>query len=233
MFFVLLFMLFTIFLIGVDTSFAGPGGIIKAATKTFWGKIIILCLMIFFLPLIIKYMITRRIQVIKTRKQLRLLGRQVPYFEWMALKNRIHDIFIWVHSAWDKKKMDIAEEYMSQWYKQNQQLILDKWERDKVKNIVSDVKIKELTPLFVYSDTDNGDERIVVEITAEMRDYLVDKETGKVVDGDKTIGDVTTVWTFIRIDNKWVLTMIEADGTVFEYLKEPNYIPQIVENILS
>lgn len=233
MFFVFFFIFIATLLIAVDPSYAGPGGLIKAAAKTFWGKVIMFFLVLFFLPLIIWYMITRWIQTNKTRKQLRKLALQVPHFEWIALKNRIHEVFMWVHSAWDQKKMDIAEDYMSPWYKQNQQLILDKWERDGVENIVSDVNIKELTPLYVYSDARHGDERIVVEITAAMRDYLVEKETGKVVSGDKTIGDVTTVWTFIREDNKWVLNMIESEDTVEDYLKEPNHIPQIVEEVSS
>lgn len=52
----------------------------------------------------------------------------------------------------------------------------------------------------------------MIEIRAEMRDYLVDKATGRVAQGDKTLGTSTTVWSFAHEDGRWLLSNIEPEG---------------------
>ena len=88
--------------------------------------------------------------------------------------------------------MQLAGDFMTDWYQLNQQLQLDKWDRDGVRNVTADVRIKRLTPLHVrHEPTAPENDRIVVEIVAELRDYLVDKASAKVVQGDKTLGVAT------------------------------------------
>ncbi len=212
--------------VAVDPAVAGPGGIIKAAARTTWGKVVFGLLVILFLPLIVWYVVKRALLVRRTRKALRELGRQVPYFDWLPLRERISEVFVWVHSAWDQGKMQVACDYMTEWYRMNQQLQLDKWQRDGLKNVTSDVTIKRLTPLHVsYDPAAPQNDRIVVEIDAEMRDYLVESATGQVVKGDKTLGDSTTIWSFVRENGRWVLSNIEPDAMGMEYLSEPNRVP--------
>ncbi len=226
----ILLLAFAACLIGLaiaEPALAGPGGLIKQATNTFWGKMVLLGLVLFFLPLIILNLFKRARLVKKTRQALRELSRQAPHFEWMRLKERISEVFLWVHEAWDQKKMEVSEDFMTSWYMQNQQIILDKWERDGLENIVSDVRLKKITPIYVACDPrDESNDRIVVEINAEMRDYLVD-QSGKVVTGDKTLGEVTTVWSFVRDEGKWLLSMIEEQETVGSYLEEPDMVPEV------
>ncbi len=218
-----------IFIMGADSAMAGPGGIIKKAVNTFWGRVIVVAILLFFAPLIILYLLQRFIRIRRTRTELRKLGKHVPHFEWMFIKERIHGVFAWVHSAWDQKKMEVAGDFMTHWYMQNQQLILDKWGRDGVVNIVSDVLIKEIIPLhFHHYPGEPEKDRIVVEIDAEMRDYLAEKSSGKIVQGDKTLGRVTTVWSFLRENDQWVLNLIEDSETAEDYLKEPNIIPAAI-----
>jgi hypothetical protein len=227
---ILIVLFFTLF--AADQIFAGPGGIIKQAAKTFWGKVVLIGLLIFFAPLIIYMSIKRWFLIRRTRRELRDLEMLAPHFEWMQLKERISDIFVWVHSAWDQKKMELAKDFMTPWYIQNQQLTLDKWERDGLENIVSDVTIKKITPVYVAHDPDDAaKDRIIVEIEAEMRDYLLEKSTGQVVKGDKTLGDVTTVWNLVREGGRWVLSMIEDAGTADDYLREPNKVPAVIREV--
>ena len=82
-----------------------------------------------------------------------------------------------------------------------------------------------MTPLYIAQNIkDETKNRISVEIEAEMRDFMIDKKTGKVIEGDKTLGDVTTIWSFVWQDNRWVLNLIEADEMSMDYLTEKNKV---------
>lgn len=215
--------------LAVDPAWAAPGGFIKLAARSTWGKVVFALLVILFLPLILWYGVKRTLLVRRTRKALRQLGQQAPHFDWLPLKERITDVFTWVHSAWDQGKLQLARDYMTEWYRMNQQLQLEKWERDGLRNVTSDVKIKRLTPLHVCHDPAAPEhDRIVVEIDAQMRDYLVESATGKVVQGDKALGDSSTIWSFVRENGRWVLSNIESDDMGMEYLAEPNRVPVAV-----
>lgn len=53
-----------------------------------------------------------------------------------------------------------------------------------------------------------------------MRDYLIERATGRIAQGDKTLGLQTTVWTFVHENGRWLLSNIESDATAFDYLRE-------------
>ncbi len=214
------------FALAAEPALAAPGGIIKQAASTFWGKMFFSALLLLFAPLLIWNAVKRKILVTRTRRNLRSIAEVEPQFEWIGFKERVTEVFTWVHSAWDQKKMALANDYMTVWYLQNQQLILDKLGRDGLENVVSDVIIQKITPLYVCCDTqDPSRNRITVEIAAEMRDYLVDKSSQKVVKGDKTLGHLTTVWNFVWSEERWLLSMIEEVDTAMSYLSEPDKVP--------
>jgi hypothetical protein len=113
------------------------------------------------------------------------------------------------------------------WFAGNQQLKLDKWKRDGLRNVTSDVTIKRLTPLYLSHELGSPEpDRIVVEIRAEMRDYLVKEATAEVAEGDKTLGELTSVWSFVHEGGRWLLSSIEPDSTSLEYLAEPDRVRQ-------
>ena len=216
-------------LLAPDPLLAGPGAIVKQAARTTLGKIVFGVLVVVFLPLIVWFMAKRAILVRRTRASLQQLGMRVSHFSWLPLKERITEVFGWVHSAWDRQKMELARGYMTEWYVRNQQLQLDKWERDGLRNVTSDVRIKTITPLYVSHDPASPQEdRVVVEIVAEMRDYVVEAATGQVVQGDKALGELSTIWSFVREDGAWVVANIEADDMVLEYLTMPDRVPLAV-----
>lgn len=208
-----------------DIAFAGPGGIIKEASNTFWGQIIMFGLLLFFTPLIIWYSVKRHILIKRIKKLLKQIALSDHRFEWMELKDRFTQVFYWVHSAWDQQKMDLAKDHVSDWYMKNQQFLLDKWEKEGLENKVSNVKIKSITPLYIVQNIkDDNKNRITVEIEAEMRDFMINKQTGKVVEGDKKLGNMTTIWSFVWQNDNWVLNLIEADDMSMEYLSEKSKV---------
>src|SRR5262249_3896774 len=87
--------------------------------------------------------------------------------------------------------------------------------------------IESITPLFVQHVTspDGAGSRVVVDIKAKVVDYMQEKATGKVVQGDQKVGELDTVWTFIWEKDAWKLNLIEAGSQEWTYLFTPNELP--------
>lgn len=219
--------LMTFFLLAHTAAWAGPGGIVKAAVMTPVGRIIMLALAVIFSPFIIYYAIKRARQIRKTREDLVKLAALYPQYRWLDIQDRATAAFQWVWSAWGRQKMETASAYTTSWYMQNQQLQLDEWEYRGLQNVCRLDTIKSIVPLFVQHNATNDGEgsRMVVAITARVVDYLQDKATGKLVEGDKQVGDSSTVWTFVWQENAWRLNLIQPDTMEWEYLAMPNELP--------
>ena len=215
--------------ISVQTVMAGPGGrIADIAFRTFWGRLFLVIAGIILLPLVLFFWIREYRAVKQTTQDLKVLAAKNPAFDWMSLKEQIANVFHQVHSAWRKEDMQRAEEVMTTWYWQNQQMaFLDQWERDGLINHCRVKKIKSIKPLFVCRrGTDQSIEgsRLVVLISAEMEDYLADRKTGKIVEGKEGFNDVETVWTYLFERGNWVVSNIEERDTWYGYARTPNEI---------
>ena len=220
------------FLFQIQDVLAGPGGkILKEVFDTPLGKIVGLILGIIFLPFIIYVNMREMIGVKKTQRDLKkLAGAHPRIFGWFNIKNRVQEVFGQVHSAWGKENMSEASEWMTSWYWQNQQLVyLDKWERQGLVNVCDVRKILKIKPLHLECSKEKGFEgsRLVFSIEANMEDYLMERETGKVVEGKKGYKDGTTVWTFILENGKWKAENIEEDTFSLAYAKMKNVIPEL------
>ena len=223
--------LIVIFLIIVAVNepvLAGAGGsIAKAITKSFWGKLVIAAITIIFLPLILYMYITEYIAVRRTQKDLRFLAQKFKAFDWISLRQRIQDVFMRVQAGWDKGDVSEVNEWMDDWYWQNQQYVyLDRWSNEGLKNITKIQKINSIRPIYVsYSgEADAQNSRLVVLIDAEMQDYLVRITDSIVVEGDREFKSVEKVWTFVFINNKWVVQNIEDTAMSRIYIKEANVV---------
>lgn len=217
-----------IWLLCAAPVWAAPGGIIKAAAKTLVGQIILGILTVIFLPVIVYYSVRSRRSVRRTKSDLTLLAQNYPQYEWLGAKDRIMSTFNWVWSAWAQQKMSIASDFTTSWYWQNQQLQLNDWERRGVENVCHVEKIVSITPIFVQhaAQEDGEGSRLVVSIKAKVVDYLQEKDTGKIVQGDKKSGDLETIWTFLWQEGAWRLNLIEASTEEWNYLFAPNQLPE-------
>ncbi len=222
------FWLMAIFLTACTISWAGPAGIIAdAAFRTPVGRIITGLLAVLLSPFIIYYMIKHAKQVRRTREDLSRLTALHPQYRWLDVKDRAMATFTWVWSAWGKQKMDAAAAYTTSWYMQNQQMLLDDWTDRGVENVCRLNSIKRVEPLFVQHNESNEGKgsRMVVGIAAKVVDYLIDKSTGKILEGSKKVTDLTTIWTFVWEDGAWMLNLIEPQTMEWEYLLLPNELP--------
>jgi Tim44-like domain len=212
---------------------AAPGGKIASAIfRSFWGRILLAILCIIFLPLIIYISAVECLAERRTLKDLKRLSQISPKFDWLQIEDRVTECFHQVHSAWRKEDMQRAVEWMTDWYWQNQQIAyLDRWEQDGLVNHCRVRNISSIRPLFIRFCEREGsydDSRLVVAITANMEDYLAERQTGKVVQGKKGYTDVTSLWTFLLVDGRWVVANIEQDTMTTTYAKMANEIPELL-----
>jgi hypothetical protein len=210
-----------------DTAFAGPGGIIKAASYSPIVRIVLAVVVVVLLPLITWLLVKRGLHIRQTRKDLAALAVVHPQYRWLDVKDRVTETFTWVWSAWSTQKMEQASSYTTHWYWQNQQMLLEQWAEQGLENVCRLGRIESITPLFVQHNPANDGERsrLVVVITARVVDYMLDRNTGKVVQGDKKEGALETIWTFMWVDGAWRLNLIEAGTEELTYLFMPNEVP--------
>ena len=215
-------------LLAPEAAYAAPGGIIKLAAKSTFGKIIMAVLAIIFLPFIIYFSAKSAIQTRRTLNDLKTLTATMPHYRWLDAKDRVTEVFQWVWEGWTQHKMSLADGYITPWYRQNQQLQLDQWEREGLENVCRVEKIENIKPLFVQHNAHNNGEgsRLVVMVTAKVVDYLREKSSGRIVQGDDKVGELETVWTFKWEEGAWKLNLIEDGQREFEYLFAPNELPQ-------
>lgn len=221
-------MLLSIFLMSMfitTTVYASPGGIIaKEVARSPLGKLFFAIITILLLPYLIYSAIKKRISISRTQKILYQLSRLNNNFSWSILNERSHAIITHVYSAWKKTDIEVAKEWMTSWYWQNQKItVLENWEEDGLQNICKLHKIRSVKPLHIeYREKEKGDgegSRIALNVTVVLTDYLINKDTEKVVEGDKQKKELENVWTIILTDGQWKLSLIEDSSEALSYAK--------------
>jgi len=223
-------------LIVAEPAFAGPGGKIASAVfETFWGRVVLGILAIIFLPFACYVMINERIAEHRTRKDLRFMASYSSLFEWLKVQERAKDCFYRVHSGWENEDLSNVSGWMTDWYWQNQQQVhLERWKRKGLINICYVKKITKIKPLlFVHRNHDNQheDSMVVISISAKMKDYLQDRESGKVVEGSKKYKVVETIWSFTLENGQWKVSDIEEDDMCLIYAKTMRELPMIESTV--
>lgn len=219
-----------IFLLFIDPVYAGPGGAVaKALFKTWWGKLLLIAIAIIFLPLIIYVKFREYFAVKKNKQELLKLGAVNKDFKWSILEKNVRNVFERVHIAWDKENMKEVSSYASHWYWQNQQLVyLDEWKRKNLKNICNLKSVGRIKPLHLeITDQENLEgSRIAFSITANIEDYLIHRDTKKVVQGRKGYDDEEKVWIMEYIEGNWLLDDIREGDLSLAFAKLANVIPE-------
>ncbi|KZY63542.1 Tim44-like domain-containing protein, partial [Oleiphilus sp. HI0066] len=219
-----------------DPALAGPGGKIASTIyESFWGKVLLVVLFIAFLPLIILNTIKKKLAEKRARKDLAYMTRYSDVFDWLSLQQRFKDSFLRVHKGWANEDLSDASKWMTDWYLQNQQQVyLENWKSQGVKNICDVKKLKTITPILFqhknHSDNHEGS-KLVVSMTANMNDYLEHLKTGEVVEGSKKYKDVETIWMFTLEDGIWKVSAIEEVATLMSFVKAVKDMPPIESTV--
>ena len=225
-------------LIYVEPALAGPGGkIASAAFETFWGRIILGLLLIFFLPLIIYVMLREKLAERRARKDLRFMAKYSAKFDWLKIQERAKDCFFRVHCGWEKEDLSGVSSWMMDWYWQNQQVVhLDKWKKEGLVNVCDVKMITNIKPLlFVHRNNgkEHEDSMVVISIEANIKDYLQARSTGKVVEGSKRYKEVETIWSFTMDNGEWKVSDIEEGSMSLAYAKLVKELPNIESTLVS
>jgi len=225
-------------LVTVEPALAGPGGkIARAAYETFWGRVILAGLTIFFLPLIVYVLLKEKFAERRARKDLRFMAGHSALFEWLKIQERAKDCFYRVHSSWEKEDLSDVSGWMTDWYWQNQQLAhLNRWKNEGLKNVCEVKKITNIKPLLFIHRNEGGEHEnsmVVLSIEARMKDYLENRTTKKVVEGSKKVKEVETVWSFTLENGAWKVSDIEEDTMSLAYAKLVKELPPIESTVVS
>tara|TARA_R110002167_G_scaffold42663_8_gene129563 strand:- start:1547 stop:2200 length:654 start_codon:yes stop_codon:yes gene_type:complete len=209
--------------------FAGPGGtVVKAIFKTWWGKVLMSIIGIILLPLIIYVYFREFLAIKKCKKELLVLGKKNRDFSWLNLDKNVRNIFSRVYIAWNNQDLKEASSYISHWYWQNQQLVhLDEWKKENLVNVCKVDGIKSVKPLYleITDDTNLEGSRIAFLITANIMDYLKNKDTNKIVQGSSKFDDEEKIWVMEYTDGNWVLDDIQDGQLSLAFAKIKNVIP--------
>ena len=223
----------------ITELFAAPGGkIVRDLFDTPLGKVIGVLLVVILFPLIIRSYFKQKKAVKETRTKLGQLTKiDFELFDEINLKNRMTDIFTRVHKAWSERDLDNCEEYMTHWYRQNQQSVfLDEWEDKGLMNVCTIQEVNNVRPIHLrLSENENFDgSRIMYAIDANMEDYLVSIEDSSVLEGKKGFKDVETVWT-LKLENRvWRVDNIEQSEMVSRYMKMDSELSDsILEKLIT
>ena len=227
--FILLVLVIALILFDIDPMYAGPGGtVVKAIFKTWWGKVLMSIIAIVLLPLTIYVYLREYFAIRKCKKELLLLGKRNKDFSWLNLDKNVRNIFSRVYIAWNNQDLKEASSYISHWYWQNQQLVhLDEWKKDNLKNVCKVDGIKSVKPLYLEISEEESLEgsRIAFLITANIMDYLKDKDTNIIVQGSSKFDDEEKIWVMEYTNGNWVLDDIQDGQLSLAFAKTKNIIP--------
>lgn len=229
----LAFLLIAVFLLlFVDPALAGPGGyIVKGLFKTWYGKLLLIALTIILLPLIIYVRTREYFAVRKNKKDLQQLATVNKMFDWFRLEKEVKNIVTRVYTAWRHENMEEVSQFVSNWYWQNQQLVvLDRWKEHDLVNICNLKQVGKIKPLHIQiSGAENFEEsRIVFSVQVNIEDYLQNRSTGNVVEGRPGYSDEEIVWVLEYTGEKWVLDDIQPNNLTLAFAKLKNQIPEVV-----
>lgn len=223
-------LVFVLFLF-IDPVYAGPGGTVaKALFKTWWGKLLMSVLVIIFLPVIFYVRVIEFIAVRKAKKQLAKLALKNKDFSWLNIQKNVSNVFSRVYLAWGNENMKEVSEYVNHWYWQNQQLVhLDRWKKENLLNVCKLQSISSIKPMYLeITDNDNFEgSKIAFEITASIEDYLIKRDTRRVVQGKKGFNDESKIWIMEYTDGKWLLDDIRDEEFSLSFAKMENVVPAL------
>ncbi len=225
-------------LFSIEPAMAGPGGKIASAVyESFWGKVVLGLLILFFAPLIISIYLKEKRAEERARKDLRFMAAYSTHFEWLKIQARAKDCFHRVHAGWEDEDLSDVSDWMTDWYWQNQQMVhLNRWKKQGLRNVCEIDKISYIRPLlFVHRNQgqEHEESMLVLTMQATMRDYLEDRATGAVIEGSKKTKDVTRIWSFILINGQWRVSDIEESHSSLGYAKMIRELPDIEDTVLS
>ena len=119
-----------------------------------------------------------------------------PDFSEKGFCARAKKAFRLIQNAWSNRDISKAEAFLADGTYEQFLIQLDFMKQEHILDVMENLEIKNTYILGFESD--GNIDSIFLSITAEGKNYKVNDQTKKYIEGDKKVEEFTEVWTFIR-----------------------------------
>ncbi len=119
-----------------------------------------------------------------------------PAFNEEAFLEQVQRAFFVVQEAWTDRKPEISRQVMADGIWQQHRVQIQQYINEHKRNVLEDLAVGDLSVTSAHSDQTY--DTITVRVLAACADYDVDDEKGKIVRGNKSVGEWQEDWTFQR-----------------------------------
>jgi len=133
---------------------------------------------------------------------------------WDEEKMLVHGekMYFKVQEAWSKNDLSEIQYLVTSDFFNHYQHFLSRYAKSKLRNVIRDVKIEQSKIVKIIDKTNDNEDTFLMYYKGTMIDYLVNTESGIIVDGDKSDPDIfEDIYVFFRRENNWLLNQIIND----------------------
>lgn len=144
-----------------------------------------------------------------------------PLFESDRVTERAAILFVTIQRAWSVNDTTtlrrlVAPELMVEWNAR-----LADFERKGWRNQVDVLDGPEIRYVGVVNRAGDAEDRVVVHLTARLRDVVIDRGGSVLPSDDGEVARVSEYWTLGKRDGDWVVASIEQDREGAHHLTSP------------
>lgn len=198
-----------------DQAQAAAGGVFAKAVKNSpWLQVLLAVAGVILLPLILYVYGREQWAVYQTKRDLKALAAEYPYFAWREVEGHARAAFEAVYSKWSEGDLAPARDFMTGDYFQSQQDMLDRWRDEGKRNVVKLKSKPRFAPLRVSVENEASMSSLCIRVTVNLVDYLEQVASGKVLKGKKgTQSGFESIWIFGYDEGVWRLASIQEGDT--------------------
>jgi predicted lipid-binding transport protein (Tim44 family) len=119
-----------------------------------------------------------------------------PAFNEEVFLEQVQRAFFVVQEAWTERKPEVSRQVMADGIWQQHRVQIQQYINGHKRNVLEDLAVGDLSVLSAHSDQTY--DTVTVRVLAACADYDVDDEKGKVIRGNKSVGEWQEDWTFQR-----------------------------------
>jgi predicted lipid-binding transport protein (Tim44 family) len=119
-----------------------------------------------------------------------------PAFDQDGFLADVQRAFFVVQEAWSERKPDTSRRVMADGLWQQHKVQIEQYVNEHKRNVLEDLAVGNETVISAHSDQTY--DTVTVRILAACADYDVDDQSGKVVRGNRRVGQWQEDWTFQR-----------------------------------
>ena len=119
-----------------------------------------------------------------------------PNFDREAFLDAAQRAFFVVQEAWTDRKPEMSRQVMADGLWQQHRVQIKGYEDEHKRNILGDLAVGNMDIVTAHSDASY--DTIIVRVRAACSDYDVADDSGKVIRGNKRVGEWAEDWTFQR-----------------------------------